>query len=160
MQEKWRIWWATSTSKEQRLVVLLILFLLFSVCYWGVWKPLSTRLDNSEVKLMRTQKTLNWVQENASVLLKTGRVMLPDRVPKSSLTEVLNRSAKRNGISFSRILTRKDTLEIWINNVEFNNCMDWLTMLKNKYAIEVLNVDINQASVPGYIKVNRLVLGY
>ncbi|AGH80130.1 general secretion pathway M protein [Psychromonas sp. CNPT3] len=160
MQEKWRIWWATSNIKERRLVVVIVLFLAFSLCYWGAWKPLSTRLDNSEIQLLRTQKTLSWVQEKASLLLKSGRGSQVAQVPQSSLVEVINRSAKRSGISFTRILNRNDTLEVWIADVEFNNTMDWLTLLKNKYGIEVLNVDINQALKPGYIKINRLVLGY
>uniref|UniRef100_A0A6A7G757 Type II secretion system protein M n=1 Tax=Hirondellea gigas TaxID=1518452 RepID=A0A6A7G757_9CRUS len=160
MQEKWRIWWATSTLKEQRLVFLIVVFMFFSVCYWGAWLPLSTRLDKSEIQLIRTQKTLQWVQKNVSNVLKAGGVIQPEKVAKSSLSEVINRSAKRSGISFSRILNRNDTLEIWITNVEFNNCIDWLTSLKNKYAIRVLNIDINQATMPGYIKINRLVLGY
>ncbi len=70
----------------------------------------------------------------------------------------LTKLSRQHGISFSRIVNKKDQVEVLIANVEFDVFIKWLTILSNRHGISVLKADISKTDRLGYIKVSRLLL--
>ena len=155
--EQFKEWWASITPREQQLTMVSAVVIGIAVLYWGVWTPLSTQLDESKKQLTRAENSLSWTQEKASILLQAG--VAKPKLRRGNLTQILNSSARKNGITFSRIVNKQDKIEVWISKVEFDLFLEWLTVMKNKHGVSVLNADIAKTDQQGYIKVNRLLLG-
>jgi len=152
-----KTWWENISPREQLLTMISAVVMLIAILYWGIWTPLTDQLNSSKAQLMRAEKTLSWTQEKATVLLQADTVKPP--LTGRNLTQILNRSARQDNITFSRIVNKKDQIEVWITEVEFDLFVQWLANLSNQHGIKVLNADVAKTERAGYIKVNRLLLG-
>jgi len=155
--EQIKTWWEGISPREQLLTMASAVMIGIGILYWGIWSPLTEQLDSNKTQLARVQNTLTWTKEKAAVLLHadTGKVAVKGR----NLTQILNSSARRDNITFSRIVNKRDHIEVWITEVEFDAFVKWLANLSNQHGISVLNADLAKTDRAGYIKVNRLLLG-
>ncbi len=160
MTEQFKDWWKSISEREQQLSLVSAAFLLLAIVYWGAWKPLANQLQQSKKELSRAEQTLSWVQDKAVVLVQAGVAKQKVSSKKLSLTQVVNKSARQHGIKFSRIVNKKQQLEVWITDVEFGRFIDWLTSLNNQHSVSVINTDLSRMDKEGHIKINRLLLGY
>ncbi|PKF61456.1 type II secretion system protein M [Psychromonas sp. psych-6C06] len=156
--EQFKAWWESISPREQQLAVASAVVIGIAVLYWGIWTPLSNQLSEAQKQLTRAETRLAWTQEKATLLLKSGAGKATKR--RGNLTQILNSSARQNQITFSRIVNKKDKIEVWINEVEFDAFLAWLTKLSNQHGVAVLNADLAKTDRTGYVKVNRLLLGY
>ncbi|WP_354623169.1 type II secretion system protein M [Psychromonas sp. MME2] len=160
MLERFQAWWQSISQREQQLSLLSAVFLLVAMVYWGGWQPLNKQLDESEMQLQRTQQTLRWVEDKSSELVQAGMGESSKPLRKASLSNVLNVSAKQYGIEFSRIVNKKDEVEVWIDDVAFDRFIAWLTELNNRYGVVVMKSDVTSLDDSGKVKINRLLVSY
>lgn len=158
MSEQLKAWWATLSEREQQLSLLSAAFLLLAVIYWGAWKPLADQLQESEKRLRDAQQTLTWVQDKATVLVQAGAGKQKAGASELTLIQIVNSSGKQYGIDFSRIVNKKEQIEVWISDVEFDQFIRWLSVLNNRYFVSVIATDFSKIDQEGHIKVNRLLL--
>ncbi|MCG6200091.1 type II secretion system protein M [Psychromonas antarctica] len=160
MNEQFQAWWKSLSEREQQLSSISAVSLLLAIIYWGAWKPLSDQLQASQQELSSAQQTLSWVQDKATLLVQAGVGKQESKGENLSLAQLVNQSAREHGINFSRIVNKKEEIEVWINDVEFTRFVGWLTDLNNNYAVSVLNTDFSKMDQQGHIRINRLLLGY
>ena len=160
MSEQLKIWWVSLSEREQQLSLVSAAFLLLAVIYWGAWKPLADQLQESEKQLRNAQQTLTWVQDKATVLVQAGVGKQKAGAEQLTLVQIVNSSGRQYGIKFSRIVNKKDQIEVWISDVEFEQFVRWLTALNNQYFVSVITTDFSKIDREGHIKVNRLLLGH
>jgi len=48
MIEQFKSWWDSITERERQLSILSAAFLFLAIIYWGVCKPLSTKIEASD----------------------------------------------------------------------------------------------------------------
>jgi general secretion pathway protein M len=72
---------------------------------------------------------------------------------------LINTTAQSNNIAISRIQAKSDSVQLWIDDVNFNQFVTWLEELSKQYEVDIQNVDISATDSPGMIKVSRLQLG-
>lgn len=152
--------WEDASERDQKLVLILACVIIVAVIYFAFWKPLANDLANNQQQLKNAQQTLQWVEKNAAKLVQAGANSQSKVQPKANLSQLVNRIAKQKNITISRIQTRAGQVDIWIKEVEFNAFIDWLSILKNKYNVQVNSVDLNRDKISGIVKVNRLALSY
>ena len=157
--EQFKEWWEAAEPKERSLAILGATVIVIGVLYWAIWSPLNSQLIDSKKKLEHAESTLSWTQEKSTLLLQSG---IGKAKPKrrGNLSAVLNSSARNLGVTFSRVVNKKDKVEVWIAEIEFDLYVQWLTNLHNRFGISVVNADLVKTGRKGYIKVNRLLLGY
>lgn len=160
MQEQFIAWWKSISEREQKLFATSAAVVLLAIVYWAIYSPLKNQFAESQKQLLRAEESLEWVQNKATVLVKAGANKRKTAGRQLSLTQIVNKSAKQHGITFSRIVNKKQQIEVWISDVEFNRFVNWLTRLNNDHGIEVINTDFTKSDKLGRIKINRLLLGY
>lgn len=57
-----------------------------------------------------------------------------------------------------RIAERGENIEVWIDPVVFNDLLNWLNALDEKYALRVTQIDVSAAEA-GMVNVQRLEFG-
>ena len=151
-------WWEGLNPREQQLVavmsVIVVVFLFISL----VWQPLNTNIEKSRIKLAKQQELAVWVSENVAQykqLQKSGG----KKSSGGSLSSVVNRTAKQRAIAIARMQPQGDDLQVWIDEVAFNELINWLEHLTTNEGIIIQAADLAVGNVAGTVKVRRLQLG-
>ncbi|WP_299666358.1 type II secretion system protein M [uncultured Psychromonas sp.] len=160
MFEQIKEWWDNISEREQQLTFISLVVVFIAVIYFLIWQPIATNLAASQQKLQSSEQTLQWVESNANKLVVAGVGNKKTTARKQNLSQLISNTAKRNKIVISRIQNRNGSVDIWINQVEFNQFLKWITALQNQYQIQVNSADLNQDKTQGMVKVNRLSLSY
>lgn len=149
--------WLQLELREQRLVLVMAAVVLFFILYSAIWAPLNDGIEAASKKIERQQKLLTWVQEGTAKYKSAAGLNRSNN--SSSLSGLVNRTAGRNQISIARMQPQGDDLQVWIDEVSFNNLLTWLEQLSEKEGISVKAIDITNAQQAGVVKVRRLQLG-
>jgi len=159
MIEQIKEWWDNATEREQTLSMVSAVVIFIALIYFVLWQPLTNNLASSEASLKSAEQTLQWVEVNSNKIIASG-LSSNDAVKKQNLSQLISSTAKRNNIDLARIQERNGVVDISINQVEFNQFVEWTTGLQNQYQVQIANADLSQDKVPGLIKVNRLSLSF
>ncbi|KXO09733.1 General secretion pathway protein M [Moritella sp. JT01] len=153
-----KAYWQQLEQKEKQLISLLIATLLLAGGYWLVWQPLQNDISNTQRKVNVQTQTLADVKVIGQKImnLQGGQVNRPEA---GDLNQLVSRSAKRNKIMITRIQAKADNLQVWIDDVNFNQLTAWLEQLNKQYGIEIQNIDLSVSDKKGMVKVRRLQLG-
>lgn len=68
-------------------------------------------------------------------------------------------SASAHSVVIKRIAERGENIQVWIDPVVFNDLLNWLNALDEKYALRVTQIDASAAEKTGMVNVQRLEFG-
>ena len=160
MLEHIKNWWEEISEREQKLTLIAGVIIFFVTVYSLLWQPLSSNLAENKQKLAKVEQTLQWTEVTARTLVSQGINQNKKSQRKQNLSQLINRTSKRNNITISRINNQKKQVDVWIDNIEFTQFLKWITLLKNESNVHVVSVDISQQEIEGMVKINRLSLSY
>jgi len=155
---KLKLYYATLNEREQRLVLVSAVLVVIALFYWVIWSPLSQAVTKGRANLDSQQELLVWVQQSANRALQLQGSAKPSSKFNGSLAQEVNQSAGRLNIAIARMQPQGDELQVWIDQVPFNDVLSWLQGLESK-GIVILDLDIAETNAAGQIKIRRLKLG-
>ncbi|GDY27716.1 MULTISPECIES: type II secretion system protein GspM [unclassified Agarivorans] len=150
-------WWQSLNKREQNLVMAAAAVVALAILYWGIWSPIANANETAKQRLLNQQQTLIWAQQQGELIIASGPSQ--KNAGKVNVSQSVSSSARQQRITISRIQPKGDEVEVWIENVPFNQLMTWLKMLSQRYGIVVENVDLDEGKEPGIVGVRRLRLG-
>lgn len=150
--------WLSLNSREKQLVIIMGSVVVFFILYSAIWKPLNNNISSATSKVERYQKLHHWVQTE-TVRYKSIAGSASKDKNKGSLSSVLNKTAGRNQISITRMQPQASDIQVWIEEVSFNQLLTWLEQLSGREGIRVKSIDLINTDQPGVVKVRRLQLG-
>ena len=153
-----KTWWLGLNSREQRLVGSLAGVFLVFIFYSFVWQPLHENIDKGQDKLSRQQALLTFVASETQrykAAKKTGNA----QASSGSMSSIVNRSARQQAITITRIQPQSNSVQVWIDNIAFTQLLAWLEKLVNDEGIQVETIDLTKGEQPGQVRVKRLQLG-
>ena len=156
--DKLKAYYAQLNEREQRLVLISAVLVVIALFYWVIWSPLSQSVAKGQANLHSQQELLLWVQQNANRALQLQGSAKPSTKFTGSLAQEVNQSAGRLNIAIARMQPQGDELQVWIDQVPFNDVLSWLQGLESK-GIAILDLDIAETNAAGQIKIRRLKLG-
>jgi general secretion pathway protein M len=152
-----KTWWQQLNIREQRLVVVMSFLISIFILYSLIWQPMTESIATSKLKIERQQKLLTLVQES------TQRYQLAKRNggknSGESLSSIINRTSRVEQISITRMQPQGDDLQVWIDEISFNQLLLWLEKLASRDGLQVKNIDLSKAEQQGVVRVRRLQLG-
>ncbi len=146
------------TEREQKLTILSVIVVLIGSFYWGIWSPLQQSVIKEQQRIRQQSELLQWVEQNA---IKAGQLRAAKVSSKrfsGSLAQAVNTSAGRHSITISRMQPQDETIQVWIDDVSFNQLLSWINTLESQ-GVLVLQADFAEGSSPGLVSVRRLQLG-
>jgi general secretion pathway protein M len=148
--------WQQLNSREQALVISMSVLVVIFLLYTLFWQPLQKNIANTEKKITRQQELLTWVSEKTALYQQAKITAKPS---SGSITGIVNRAARSNGITVTRMQPKGDELQVWIDEVPFYQLMLWLADLAETQGLQVQAIDINDTNTAGVVQVRRLQLG-
>lgn len=152
-----KTWWQQLNIREQRLVVVMSALISIFILYSLIWQPMNESIETSKVKIERQQELLTWVQESAQRYQQAKRN--GGRSSGESLSSIVNRTSRLEKISITRMQPQGDDLQVWIDEISFNQLLSWLEKLASRDGLQVKNIDLSKADQQGVVRVRRLQLG-
>lgn len=152
-----KTWWQQLNIREQRLVVVMSALISIFILYGLIWQPMNESIETSKLKIERQQKLLTWVQESAQRYQQAKRNGV--RSSGESLSSIVNRTSRLEKISITRMQPQGDDLQVWIDEISFNQLLSWLEKLASRDGLQVKNIDLSKADQQGVVRVRRLQLG-
>lgn len=158
LRNKVSAYYQAKNDSEQKLLLALAIFLPMFALY-SIISTINTGLDESTQKLEKQIELNDWAAEQIGIIasskgggVSTGR--------QSSITQLINASARKHGVTISRLQPQKtDTVRVGIEEVGFNKFVSWLTELQNRHGIAVESIDFSRSDIDGRVKIRRLDLG-
>lgn len=152
-----KAWWQQLNIREQRLVLVMSVLVSIFILYGLIWQPLNESINKQKSTLERQQDLLIWVEEN------TQRYQAAKRSGRAgsgaSLSSIVNRKSRLNNIIITRMQPQGDDLQVWIDEISFNQLLTWLEQLASRDGLQVKNIDLSLADQQGVVRVRRLQLG-
>ncbi len=151
-----RDWYDALQAREQRMVQLVALVVAIGLLYWAIWNPLSSSLDEARQGVVSAEQELKWMKEQAELALlrkSSGRA-----AASGSLSNTVNRSARALGVQIDRMQPQGEALQVWIDEIEWQQFISWLEVLYVDHGISAASVDLAKSKAEGHVKVRRLLL--
>ncbi|MFT5758250.1 MAG: general secretion pathway protein M [Alteromonadaceae bacterium] len=152
-----KIWWQQLNLREKKLVVAMTSLVVIFILYSFIWQPLNDNIAKTEKKIARQQQLLSWVAENTQ-RFQQAKSNVGNQV-SGSLSSIVNRTAGSNKITITRMQPQGDNIQVWIDEIAFNQLLQWLEQLSSQEGLQVTNIDLSDAGKPGVVRVRRLQLG-
>ncbi|GAK86867.1 general secretion pathway protein M [Vibrio ponticus] len=152
-----QIWWYRITPREQRLVMIGSLVLVFGVLYWGIYQPITQRAEQAQLNLSSEKQLLGWVSDQADKIVEL-RGNGAKAISPLPLNQAISSSARRFDVEMVRVQPRGDEMQVWVQPLPFNQLISWVEYMQANHAIEVLFLDIDKSSQAGMVEVKRLQL--
>jgi general secretion pathway protein M len=150
-------WWQQLNLREKKLVLAMASLVIVFIFYSLVWQPLNNNISKTEKKIARQQQLLSWVQENTQRFQQAKSSV--GKQATGSLSSIVNRTASSKNISITRMQPQGDNIQVWIDEISFNELLQWLEQLSTKEGLRVTNIDLSDADQSGIVRVRRLQLG-
>jgi general secretion pathway protein M len=152
-----KAWWQQLNTREQRLVSVMSVLMSIFILYGLIWQPLKENIEKTTLKLERQQALLTWVTENTQRYQQAKRNARASS--DASLSSIVNRTSSANNITITRMQPQGDDLQVWIDEISFNQLLTWLEQLAVSNGLQVKNIDLSSADQQGMVRVRRLQLG-
>lgn len=145
------------SERDQKALQLLCLFAFCVALFFGVLKPAKNYMDEAQRDYVNQRETLDWMQVRKSQFLAGDSDALAQRGDQSLLSLASN-TAKAFGMSFRRFEpVDDDALRLWIDNVSFNDIVQWIEVLDQDYNITLREMTVDQTAQSGLVS-TKLVL--
>ena len=152
-----KTWWQQLNMREQRLVMAMSAVIGVFVLYGLIWQPLNESIATTKTKVERQQALLAWVAESTQRYQQAKRN--GGKSTGASLSSIVNRTSRANNITITRMQPQGDDLQVWIDEISFNQLLAWLEQLATRDNLQVKNIDLSLADQQGVVRVRRLQLG-
>lgn len=153
-------WFERLDVREQRVIFLGVLVIVFSVGYFMVWEPFQQAYTELSGQVQAQQETLVWMQQAATEVQQL-RKQAPAVTNRPSLLSVIDKSVAQNAalVKAQRRIEPKDEYTIQINfeNVSFTQLLTWLGQLDRQYQIQVNMISVTRQSSADQVN-TRLIL--
>ncbi|MFT5814154.1 MAG: general secretion pathway protein M [Psychroserpens sp.] len=152
-----KAWWQQLNIREQRLVMVMSGVISIFILYGLIWQPLNENITKQKLKIERQQALLTWVEENTKRYQEAKRN--GGASSGASLSSIVNRTSRANNITITRMQPQGEELQVWIDEISFNQLLSWLEKLASRDGLQVKNIDLSLADQQGVVRVRRLQLG-
>ena len=152
-----KTWWQQLNLREQRLVMAMAAVIAVFIFYGLIWQPLNDNIAKRKLKIDRQQALLTWVAENTQRYQQAKRS--GGSSSGASLSSIVNRTSRQSNITITRMQPQGDDLQVWIDEISFNQLLAWLEQLASRNNLRVKNIDLSSADQQGVVRVRRLQLG-
>lgn len=145
------------SERDQKLLQLLAVFILCVAVFVVLLQPAKNYMDEAQRDYINETETFSWMQARKSQFASGDAEVLAQRGDQSLLSLASN-TAKAFGMSFRRFEpVDDDALRLWIDNVNFNDIVQWIEVLDQSYNITLREISVDQSAQTGLV-VAKLVL--
>ncbi|MFT5162875.1 MAG: general secretion pathway protein M [Alteromonadaceae bacterium] len=148
-------WWESLNEREHKLVMGGGSVVAVGIFFFAIWQPLANTVTDNQASLIKQQNLNVWATDTIAKIKATSASKVSSG---GSLSQVVNQSSRRFNIQVTRMNPKDDELQLWLDNIVFNDLLKWLAHLEASEGISIVGIDVNEGTEPGIVNVRRLVI--
>jgi len=137
-------------ERDRAALKLLGIFAAALLLFYGALQPVYHYYQDGRERLQHNRDLLSWVQDNGE---RAALQNLQSPIERSSEPLIKQVSDSALNLTLDRVQPEADTLRVWINQANFSDVLQWLTLLASERQIHVGQISIEQTPQPGMVKV-------
>lgn len=147
---------AGRSSREKGMLLAAAVFLFSAGYYVFILQPLSERIEQQETMLQQLVAMNTRLKSTAPDIIAARKSAT---TTPAQVSRIISDSASAHSVVIKRIAERGENIQVWIEPVVFNDLLNWLNMLNEKYALRVTQIDVSAGEKTGMVNVQRLEFG-
>jgi type II secretory pathway component PulM len=137
-------WFLQKNDSEQKIIVILAIFILLILLYTFLYLPLkknNQQLQNSIADIQSEIATMQGLQSQLAQFSNNTHQSL--QIEDSQLMTLIEEIAAQQQVTLSNIKSpSKNKIAVTLENVEFNAAMRWLDVLQTEYSINISQLTV------------------
>ena len=134
--------WQQLAERDRSALLLLIIALLLSAGYLGLWQPLQHQLGSARAQFQEQRTLLEYLTANA-LRAKQGALSQQASIAAAQLQTVATQSAAEAGLRIERYEQNGDTLSLSFNQVAYPALLRWLGRLQAQ-GVQVQDINLSR----------------
>jgi len=152
-----KAYWQQLSQRDQRLLVFMVASIALSLFYFGFWSPLQTGIEENRLRIEAQTKqliTMKQQAEEVKQLKRSGKGGKRSSATSGSLLSIVERTAVQLKIRTALKNFKpegQDGVTLQIDNISFDQLIEWLKLLKQQYGIFVNDLSVERREEPGRV---------
>ena len=142
------------SPKDRQALTILVIFLSTILIIYLLILPAHRFANDAAEHHQQRAELLAWMKTNEPTVRALAKqpVKSATSIAGQSILSLASQQAQTKGINFKRFEPYGEGgLRIWLDSVPFNNMLEWLTLLQEKYGIEVQQASIDRGKNNGQV---------
>ena len=151
-------WFRSQATRDQRMLVLLALFVALVLLWMTIWLPVQDGLTVARARHGDALEDQRWMISNRDAASRAaGRELSPGQSGQALLSTVAS-SAGRAGLTLNRFQPEgNDSLAVSLDDVAFDDLVIWLETLAQRQGIRVRQASIDARDTLGRVRARLLL---
>ena len=152
--EQLKQWYAGLEESEQRIVLIASVLLTLLIIVFGIVKPMNDKVNSLEMKIKTKQSTISeWKTNMPKLLASKGGAQVAGG--GQTLSNIVTTSTRRFNLRVSRVQEKASgEMQVWFDNVPFNDFVRWVADLNNRYQVSVATANIRNKDRNGLTSID------
>ncbi len=141
-------------SREQKLVLAAIFFVLLYLPYQFIYEPFQASLDNMGVKTNRAIQNISWMKSKAVEVRQLTGAGGSTRKSSQSLLSLIETTSKKSKLNkkLRKVQPAGSTnVKVWLDEVSFDRLMQWLDSLVITHGLSIQDVTVEKQAETGIV---------
>lgn len=140
--EQLKQWYEGLDNNEQRIVMLAAVFFGVLILFFGLLKPINDSLNSLQTQVNSREKSVAlWKKSMPQIIANRGNTNTSSA--SLSLSNLVTSSTRKYQLRVSRVQEKGATeIQVWFDNVPFNEFIKWVAELENSHSISIESVNI------------------
>lgn len=148
-------WFSNLEKREQNIVIVGILAVVFYIVYGVLYSGLVAERDRYLRLNAADGKTLGWMKETAETIKgirDASGVAGMGGLQEKSLSQLSELVARGTDIRITRFQPKDENeAQLWLDDVEFDKLIEFLSRLEVDYGLVIVDLSVNTANAPGMV---------
>ena len=145
-------WYTELETRDQKIVVGLILASILALLVVFVWLPLSNWSTSETQRYQNSQALLDWIKLNETQARRVASSIQSENSTKESLLAAISNSAKGANLQLLRFQEEAGGgVSVVLQDQPFSDVLRWLSSLNQQQNIQIRQLSIDAHTAPGRV---------
>lgn len=151
-------WYAELEESEQKIVLFGSILLAIIIFYFGLLNPLHSSVEQLQSQVKSRQNSVDrWKQAMPKILANRGQTS--NAGGNQALNFIVTSTTKKYNMRVSRVQEKgNDEIQVWFDNIPFNDFIQWVSDINNKYGVTVASVNIRSKERNGLSSIDIKII--
>ncbi len=153
-------WYQNLSEQDQKVVFFAALFFGLVILFFGLIKPMNDKVKQLNNSISSKQSTIeNWKVDLPKIIASRGGSSA--NAGNQNMSRIVTSSTRQFNLRVSRVQEKgANEIQVWFDNVPFNDFASWVAELNNRHQVSVASVNVRSKDRDGLSSIDvKLVKG-
>ncbi|PCI68152.1 MAG: hypothetical protein COB38_09110 [Gammaproteobacteria bacterium] len=151
-------WFNELSEQDQKITLFAGALVSIALIYLLVVSPLNESVNKLEIEVSSKIKSDQWMAQQVSIIKSAG-VSGQLVVGTLPLTSIINNTTRKFNLAVSRRDSKSpNEMQVWFDNVSFDDFLRWVAEVESKHGVSVATVNVRSRENNGITSINVKLL--